>query len=77
MGGVETALRCFLRECALCPGLAEISAVARYRETLCSPTNRRKLAISLRRMARPSPAARASPYVLWDRVALVRDELLA
>jgi hypothetical protein len=77
IGGAQAALCCCLRQCVLCPKLAEIPAVALYRDRLCSGRNRRGLAISLRRIAHPSPAARASPYVLWDRVALVRDELLA
>jgi hypothetical protein len=77
MGGAETARRCFLRNCALCPDLEEIAAVARYRETLCSARSRRRLATSLRSTTRDSQAAQASPYVLWDRVAQVRHELLA
>ncbi len=77
IGGVETARRCFLRKCALCGELEEISAVARYRERLCSARSRRKLATWLRDIARDSHAAGASPYVLWGRVALVQHELLA
>jgi hypothetical protein len=77
LGGAETARRCFLRKCAACAELGEITAVARYRERLCSARSRRSLAGALRRTARDSPAARADPYVLWGRVALVRDELLA
>ena len=77
LGGAETARRCFLRQCAPCPELAEITAVAQYRERLCSARSRRRLAGALRRTARDSPAARANPYVLWDRVALVGDELVA
>jgi hypothetical protein len=77
IAGAQAALRCCLRQYVLRPELAEIPAVALYRDRLCSGRNRRGLAISARRMAHPSPAARASPYVLWDRVALVPDELLA
>lgn len=77
MGGVETALRCFLRECTLHPELAQIAAVARYRERLCSARSRCRLATWLRSTVRDSHAARSSPYVLWHRVALVSDELLA
>lgn len=77
LGGAETARRCFLRKCAPCAELAEITAVARYRKGLCSARARRRLAGALRRTARDSPAARANPYLLWGRVSLVRDELLA
>jgi hypothetical protein len=77
MGGVEIVLRCALRQDVLCPEFAEIEAVARYRDRLCSARNRRRLATWLRSTARPSPAVRGSPYVLWDRVALGREELLA
>jgi len=76
MGGVEIAVRCVLRRCVLCPEIAQISAMARYRDRLCSARNRRRLAKWLRGTARPSHAARASPYVLWARVALVREQLL-
>jgi hypothetical protein len=77
LGGAEAARRCLLRRCAACGELAEIIAVARYRERLCSARSRRRLAGALRRTARDTPAARADPYLLWSRVALVRDELMA
>jgi hypothetical protein len=77
LGGAETARRCFLRKCAPCAEFGEITAVARYRRRLCSARSRRRLAGALRRTARDSPAARANPYLLWSRVALVRDELTA
>jgi hypothetical protein len=77
IGGAETARRYFLRKCALCCELEDISAVARYRERLCSARSRMTLATWLRDIARDSHAAGASPYVLWDRVTLVRHELLA
>jgi hypothetical protein len=75
--GAEIALRRFLRKCTLRPELAEIPAVARCRDRLCSVRRRRQLARSVRSTAVTSPGAQASPLVLWDRVALVRDELLA
>jgi hypothetical protein len=77
IASVEIALLCLLRKCALRPELADIPAVGRYRERLCSARTRLLLATSMRRTAQASPRAQISSYVLWDRVALVRDELLA
>lgn len=73
----EIALVCFVRRCALTPELAEIPAVARRRARLCSGRRRRALGAALRATALPSSRARYNDFVLWDRVPLVRDELLA
>src|ERR1700739_3531256 len=54
MPPAEIALRAFVRGCALCPDLADIRAVARYRARLCSARSRRALAASLRHTASAS-----------------------
>lgn len=73
----DLALRRFLLRCALDPDLARIGAVARYRQRRCSPRRRRQLATNLRETAVPSRHALKSEFVAWDRVDLVRAELLA
>jgi hypothetical protein len=77
MAGAEIALHRFVRRCALCPELSDIPAVARSRSRLCSARRPRAFGASLRQTALASPRERENVFVQWDRVALVRDELLA
>ena len=74
---VQIALRRLTRSCALAGKLTDEPVVVRTRERLSSVRRRRALARNLRATARPSTWDQRNPLVLWDRAALVSDELLS
>jgi hypothetical protein len=77
MAGAHVSLQTFVGRCALSPELAGIPAVARRRRRLCSARKRRELGCALRSLVSASAWEKKNPYVLWDRVSLVADELVA
>ena len=77
MAGAQLSLRRFVGRCALSDELANIPAVARRRRSLCSARKRHALGCALRSLVSASAWEKKNPYVLWDRVSLVADELLA
>jgi hypothetical protein len=77
MAGAHVSLHAFVGRCALSSELAGIPAVERRRRSLCSARKRRELGCALRSLVSASAWEKKNPYVLWDRVSLVADELLA
>jgi hypothetical protein len=77
--GVEAhfALRRLVVRCVLLSQAVGVPAVTRCRQRLCSMERRYALAAAARQLAGASGAGRRSEFVLWDRVALVRSQLLA
>jgi hypothetical protein len=77
MAGAHLSLHAFVGRCALSAELAEIPAVASRRRRLCSARKRHELGTALRSLVSASAWEKKNPYVLWDRVSLVADELMA